>query len=102
MKIFGDASRAKCTITYDKLDRVAYVRSDNVTVPRESAHAILTVPDSVVTTAGGAGIEASQTCDILVPSSSDLFHISSATDNHCHQRGERTGAGADPGHIRSA
>jgi len=68
----------RCTITYDKLDRVAYVRSVNVTVPKESGHAILTVPDSVQTAAGGAHLDEPQEVDVLVPSNSDLFHFASA------------------------
>ena len=76
--VFGStpSGRARCTFTYDKLDRVVYIRSDNVTVPKESAHAILTVPVSVVTKAGGAHLEAMQNADVPIPSSFDLFHVS--------------------------
>jgi uncharacterized protein YfaS (alpha-2-macroglobulin family) len=66
-----------CTFVYDKLDRVVYLRSVNVTIPKESGHAILTVPASVKTSAGGANLEPPQPVDILVPSNSDLFHIQS-------------------------
>ncbi len=81
--VFGTtpAPKAHCVFTYDKLDRVVYIRSDNVTVPKESAHAILTVPKSVRTTRGGASLEtrgAEAVADILVPSSADLFHVAQA------------------------
>jgi uncharacterized repeat protein (TIGR01451 family) len=74
----GASDTGRCTITYDKQDRVAYVRSVNATVPRESGHAILTVPDSVRTTAGGAGLEHVAKADVIVPASSDLFRFSNA------------------------
>lgn len=79
-QVFQNAPTAtsRCTFTYDKLDRVAYVRSVNVTVPKESGHAILTVPDSVRAAAGGARLDPPQQADVLVPSVSDLFHIASA------------------------
>jgi uncharacterized protein YfaS (alpha-2-macroglobulin family) len=79
-QVFNNAPSptGRCTITYDKLDRVAYVRSVNVTVPKESGHAILTVPDSVLTAAGGAPLDEPQEADVLVPSNSDLFHFASA------------------------
>ena len=69
----------RCTFTYDPnyRDCVVYVRSVNVTVPKESGHAILTVPDSVRTTAGGARLDRLQHADVLVPSVFDLFHIAS-------------------------
>jgi uncharacterized protein YfaS (alpha-2-macroglobulin family) len=78
--VFANVPNAtgRCTFTYDKLDRVAYVRSVNVTVPKESGHAILTVPESVRTAAGGAPIDQAQQVDVQVPSVSDLFHIASA------------------------
>ena len=46
-QVFKDSPSptGRCTFTYDKLDRVVYVRSVNVMVPKESGHAILTVPD---------------------------------------------------------
>ncbi len=74
----GPSPKAHCTFTYDKLGRVVYVRSDNVTVPKESAHAILTVPTTVTTTLGGARLEPSKKADVQVPSSFDLFHIATA------------------------
>ncbi len=79
-QLFKDSAAAtgRCTITYDKLDRVAYVRSANVEVPGESDHAILTVPDAVTTTAGGAHLADAETAQVVVPSMADLFHISSA------------------------
>jgi alpha-2-macroglobulin len=79
-QVFKDApsTTGRCTFTYDKLYRIAYVRSVNVTVPKESGHAILTVPDSVLTTAGRASLDLPQQVDVLVPSNSDLFHIASA------------------------
>ncbi|MCE0498348.1 MAG: alpha-2-macroglobulin family protein [Methylacidiphilales bacterium] len=76
-QVFQDGDRV--TVTYDKLDRIAYVRSSNVTVPKESEHAILTVPDSVVTTEGQAPLDSTQTAEVLVPSASDLFHIQSSS-----------------------
>jgi alpha-2-macroglobulin len=68
----------RCTITYDKLDRIAYVRSVNVTIPEQSGHAILTVPESVHPVAGQTGLDIPVTADVLVPSVSDLFHVVSA------------------------
>jgi len=67
----------RCTITYDKLDRIAYVRSVNVVVPKESGHAILTLPEAVRTTAGGAHLDVVEHAQVLVPSAPDLFHIAS-------------------------
>jgi uncharacterized protein YfaS (alpha-2-macroglobulin family) len=77
--VFKDAPNptGRCAVTYDKLDRLAYLRSVNVAIPKESDHATLTVPDSVQTTAGHAGLESPQAVDILVPSLSDLFHFDS-------------------------
>ncbi|HUB67499.1 MAG TPA: alpha-2-macroglobulin [Candidatus Methylacidiphilales bacterium] len=66
-------------ITYDKLDRVAYVRSSDISVPVESEHAILTVPTSVITTEGRTSLDSARTADVLVPSASDLFHIVSSS-----------------------
>ncbi|MCE0482755.1 MAG: Ig-like domain-containing protein, partial [Methylacidiphilales bacterium] len=68
----------RCSVTYDMRDRIAYIRSVNVTVPQQSGHAILTVPDVVTAINGGAHLEAVQRADVLVPSVADLFHISSA------------------------
>jgi len=79
--VFGTplSSHATCTFTYDKLDRVVYVRSDNITVPRETAHAILRVPVDVRTRLGGAHVEdAGGYSEVSISSSFDLFHISSA------------------------
>jgi uncharacterized protein YfaS (alpha-2-macroglobulin family) len=74
----GPSPTAHCTFAYDKLDRVVYVRSDNVTVPGESGHAILTVPTTVTTTLGGAHLESERKADVPVPSSFDLFHVASS------------------------
>ena len=70
----------RCTVTYDpkQWDYVAYVRSVNVTVPAESGHAILTVPASVQTSAGGASLATPVSTDVLIPSATDLFHVASA------------------------
>jgi alpha-2-macroglobulin len=68
----------RCTFTYDKRDRIAYLRSVNVTVPKESGHAILTVPTSVLTTVGHAALEIPEHADVPVPSSGDLFRVASA------------------------
>ena len=79
-QVFKDAPSAtgRCTVTYDKLDRVAYVRSVNVAVPKESGHAILTLPDSVTTVAGQAHLSESKEAQVVVPSASDLFHVALA------------------------
>jgi uncharacterized protein YfaS (alpha-2-macroglobulin family) len=69
----GDVGR--CSFTYAQRDRIAYLRSPNLDLPKESAHATLTVPDSVTTPLGGMGLEEAQTGDVLVPSLYDLFHI---------------------------
>jgi uncharacterized protein YfaS (alpha-2-macroglobulin family) len=80
--VFKDAPTAtgRCTFTYDPRggDCLVYVRSVNVVVPKESGHAILTVPDSVRTAAGGATLEFPEQGDVLVPCNSDLFHLASA------------------------
>jgi uncharacterized protein YfaS (alpha-2-macroglobulin family) len=78
--VFGTppAAKAHCTFTYDMQDRVVYVRSDNVTVPKETAHAVLTVPNLVTTTNGGARLEMSEWSDIAIPSSFALFHVDQA------------------------
>jgi uncharacterized repeat protein (TIGR01451 family) len=78
--VFKDAPlpTGRCTITYDKLDRIAYVRSVNVSIPMESAHATLNIPESVLTTAGQAHLLLPESVDVLVPSVSDLFHFDSA------------------------
>jgi uncharacterized protein YfaS (alpha-2-macroglobulin family) len=68
----------RCTVTYDKMDRIAYVRSVNVAVPKESGHAVLTVPETVGTTAGQEHLQEAQQAQVLVPSMSDLFHVASA------------------------
>ena len=80
-QLFKDAPSAtgRCAITYDKLDRVAYVRSANVTIPVETDHAILSVPESVTTTtAGEAHLDEAVQEEVVVPSMSELFSISSA------------------------
>ena len=80
--VFKDAPNAtgRCTFSYDpkEHDCVVYVRSVNVVVPQESAHAILTVPSSVLTAAGGARLASSESGEVLVPSNSDMFHVASA------------------------
>jgi len=68
----------RCTFTYDYQDRVIYVRSVNVTVPKESGHAVLTLPESICTTAGGAGLDPAEQAQVLVPSAPALFRISTA------------------------
>jgi uncharacterized protein YfaS (alpha-2-macroglobulin family) len=79
-QVFKDAPSptGRGGFTYDKRDRVVYVRSVNVKVPKESGHAILVVPEAVTTTAGGAQLEEPQQADVVVPGNSDLFHVSSA------------------------
>jgi uncharacterized repeat protein (TIGR01451 family) len=80
--VFKDAPNAtgRCTFSYDPQDdnTVVYVRSVNVVVPKESGHAILTVPTSVRTTHGQARLDSQEEADVLVPCNSDLFHIASA------------------------
>ncbi len=80
--VFKDSPNptGRCTVTYDPQaeDYVAYVRSANVEVPKESGHAILTVPVSVKTTAGGARLDEKQEAQVLIPSMPDLFRIVSA------------------------
>src|ERR1700677_1333117 len=78
--IFQDASSAngKCSFTYDKLDRIAYLRSGNVTVPEQSGQALLTLPGAVRAAAGGANLDDDMTGEVLVPSVSDLFHFNAA------------------------
>jgi uncharacterized repeat protein (TIGR01451 family) len=80
--VFKDAPEAtsRCTFSYDPhcRDTIVYVRSVNIAVPKESGHAILTVPDLVGTTAGGARLEFSQRADVFIPNNEDLFHIASA------------------------
>ena len=78
--VFGTppSPQAHCTFTYDKLDRLVYVRSDNVTVPTESGHAVLTAHTMITTTVGGARLDAPVTADVPIPSSFDLFHIDQA------------------------
>ena len=73
-------STGRCSVTYPPkfYDYVAYLRSVNVAIPSESGHAILTVPTSVQTSAGGKNLDASATADVLIPSASDLFHVASA------------------------
>ncbi len=81
LPVFGStpSGRAQCAFTYDKLDRVVYVRSDNITVPKESGHAILHVPTEVQTKLGGAHLEsAAGDTDVLIPGSFDLFHVAQA------------------------
>jgi uncharacterized protein YfaS (alpha-2-macroglobulin family) len=79
--VFTDAPNAtgRCTFSYDphSPDEVVYVRSVNVTVPKESGHAILTLPESVRTVAGGARVVEQQQADVLVPNNQDLFHVAS-------------------------
>ena len=79
--VFAGASDAtrRCTFTYPQNyeDCVVYVRSVNVAVPKESGHAILTLPDSVRTASGGARLAMKQQADVLVPSTVDLFHVAS-------------------------
>jgi uncharacterized protein YfaS (alpha-2-macroglobulin family) len=78
--VFGasPSGHATCSFTYDKLDRVAYVRSDNVTVPRETAQAVVHIPSAVRTKLGGAHLDSEVASGVAIPSSFDLFHISAA------------------------
>jgi uncharacterized protein YfaS (alpha-2-macroglobulin family) len=73
----GAPENGRCTVTYDKLDRIAYVRSVKVELPKESEHATLSVPDSVVSALGHAPLEAQQDSQVLVPSLYALFHVDS-------------------------
>jgi len=66
------------SVTYDKRDRIAYLHSVNIDLPKESDHATLTVPDSVVSALGQAPLEAGQEVQVLVPNLYDLFHIATA------------------------
>jgi uncharacterized protein YfaS (alpha-2-macroglobulin family) len=79
-QIFKDASNATggCKVTYAMRDRVAYIHSANIELPRESGNAVLTVPDSVVAAFGHEPLEAEQESQVLVPSLFTLFHIESA------------------------
>ena len=74
----GTSDHDSCTFTYDKLDRVVYIRSGNVTIPRESAFARITVPAEVVSAEGQVPIDERATADVRVPSMSSLFYFSSA------------------------
>jgi uncharacterized protein YfaS (alpha-2-macroglobulin family) len=81
--VFKDAPNptGRCTITYDSNypDYIAYVRSVNIEVPKdESGHAILTLPTSVVTTAGGAHLDEELSSQVLIPATPDLFRFTSA------------------------
>ena len=85
-QVFKDARSAtgRCTFTYDKLDRIIYVRSVNVAVPKESGHAILIVPDLRCDDLADAPTSIIEPrADVLVPSVSDLFHIVSAQAVDC-------------------
>jgi uncharacterized repeat protein (TIGR01451 family) len=75
LAIQGMGDTGRCTFTYANRDRIVYIRSPNLDLPKESAHATLTVPDAVTTTLGNEGLEEAQTGDVLVPSLYDLFHI---------------------------
>ncbi|HEY0255815.1 MAG TPA: hypothetical protein VGC39_00115, partial [Candidatus Methylacidiphilales bacterium] len=79
-QIFKDASNATggCKVTYALRDRVAYVHSANIELPKESGSAVLTVPDSVVAALGQVPLETEQESQVLVPSLSSLFHVESA------------------------
>ena len=69
-------------------------------MPKESGHAILTVPESVRTATGGATTaDAAGRCDVLVPSSSDLFHISPAQAVIVTNSDGEPGAGARAHHL---
>ena len=73
----GTSDHDRCTVTYDKLDRVVYVRSGNVSMPRESAFARLSIPNEVISAAGQVPIDESVSADVRVPSMSSLFYLSS-------------------------
>jgi alpha-2-macroglobulin len=78
-EIFGASTpqKARRTITYDKRDRIAYVRSTNLHLPKESGYAQFLLPKQVRTTLGGASLSEAPDKQILVPSLYDLFRFDS-------------------------
>jgi alpha-2-macroglobulin len=78
--LFGSATSqgALRTITYDKRDRIAYVRSANITLPQNSAYATLHVDGDLHAALGDATLDDSTDRQVLVPSLYDLFHFDSS------------------------
>ena len=77
-KVFP-AGQPKFAITYAKHDRIAYVRSANVILPKESTWVRIELPEDVKTILGGAGLNEAMHQDVRVPSEYDLFHIASTS-----------------------
>ncbi len=69
---------ARLTVTYAKRDRIAYVRSVNLHLPKDSGYARLLAPEAVGTKLGNANLASALESDVLVPSLYDLFRIESA------------------------
>ena len=79
-ELFGSTTSPSAlrTITYDKRDRIAYVRSANIALPQNSAYATLHVDGDVRTALGDATLNDSTDKQVLVPSLYDLFHFDSS------------------------
>lgn len=79
-QIFPDAADefSRCTFTYDKLDRVVYIRSKNMIVPKQSAHADLYLTEGVRATTGASLSKVQQT-GLTLPCVADLFYIASCS-----------------------
>ena len=70
--------QAPFTLTYDKRDRIAYFRSANVVLPKQTTFLRLTLPAGLAPTAGEPLADEVHE-DVRIPSEYDLFHVNSAT-----------------------
>ncbi len=66
------------TLAYDKRDRVAYFRSADVVLPKQTTFLRLTLPAGVAP-AAGEPLADDVHQDVRIPSEYDLFHVNSAT-----------------------
>jgi hypothetical protein len=72
------ANGPRFSLSYAKRDRIAYLRSANITLPKESTYVQLVLPDSVKTTSGAAALPEQVSQEVTVSSLFDLFQVNSA------------------------
>jgi uncharacterized protein YfaS (alpha-2-macroglobulin family) len=72
------ATGQRFSLAYTKRDRIVYLRSANIILPRQSTYVQLVIPEAVKTTNGDATLPEKLEQGQLVPSLFELFRVNSA------------------------
>ncbi|MCE3045251.1 alpha-2-macroglobulin [Legionella sp. 16cNR16C] len=73
-----DAKHFKFTVSYDKYKRIAYLRSEPLSLPKVSRYVDLIIPKGVEAESGSGKTGESISKNLLIPDASNYFKVSSA------------------------